>query len=159
MNTKFTNYLENLTPAKKMIAREAVSVYLNGMSDDIKKITCSTDIYNMCVDMSLHNVEHFDIILMNQAAKVIKRVNLSIGGIDQTTVDIRMIMKHCIMNEATQVACVHNHPSGNTKPSTNDIKLTEKIKKAGDLMNIRVIDHIIIGDDNFYSFHDNKNLL
>ena len=155
MNNKFIDYLETLTPSKRMVAREAVEVYIKGMHEVKTKILSSEDIFNICRDMELHSVEHFDILLLNQANRMIKRVNISTGGIDQTTVDVRVIMKHCLVNEATQVACVHNHPSGNIKPSTEDIKITNKIKTAGDMLNIRMIDHIIMGDDNYYSFHDN----
>ena len=91
---------------------------------------------------------------MNQAAKVISRRRISAGGIDQTTVDVRQIMKYAIHDNATQIAVSHNHPSGNLKPSNEDINVTNKIKKAGELLNIRLIDHVVIGKENFYSFHD-----
>ena len=157
MNNAFTTYLEGLTPMKQNIAREAVAVYLRGLQEEKVQIKSSEDIYNQCRDLAMLNVEHFDILLLNQAFRVIKRVNISTGGIDNTAVDVRMIMKHCLLNNATVLACVHNHPSGSLKPSKEDEDITSKIKKAGELLNIRLLDHVIIGDT-YYSFHDNGKL-
>lgn len=157
MNNAFTTYLDGLTPMKQNIAREAVAVYLRGLQEKKKQIKSSEDIYNQCRDLAMLNVEHFDILLLNQAFRVIKRVNISTGGIDNTTVDVRLIMKHCLLNNATVLACVHNHPSGSLKPSKEDEDITSKIKRAGELLNIRLLDHVIIGDT-YYSFHDNGKL-
>ena len=157
MNNAFTTYLEGLTPMKQNIAREAVAVYLRGLQEEKKQIKSSEDIYNQCRDLAMLNVEHFDVLLLNQAFRVIKRVNISTGGIDNTVVDVRLIMKHCLLNNATVLACVHNHPSGSLKPSKEDEDITSKIKRAGELLNIRLLDHVIIGDT-YYSFHDNEKL-
>ena len=157
MNNAFTSYLEGLTTKGQSIAREAVAVYLRGLQEEKKQIKSSEDIYNQCRDLAMLNVEHFDILLLNQAFRVIKRVNISTGGIDNTAVDVRLIMKHCLLNNATVLACVHNHPSGSLKPSKEDEDITSKIKKAGELLNIRLLDHVIIGDT-YYSFHDNGKL-
>ena len=158
MNNTFTSYLEGLTTKGQSIAREAVAVYLKGLQEEKVQIKSSEDIYNQCRDLSVLNIEHFDVLLLNQAFRLIKRVNISCGGIDQTTVDVRLIMKHCVLNDATVLACVHNHPSGSLKPSTDDKNITNIIKKAGELLNIRLIDHVIIGGDQYYSFHDNEEL-
>ena len=157
MNNAFTSYLEGLTTKGQSIAREAVAVYLRGLQEEKKQIKSSEDIYNQCRDLAMLNVEHFDILLLNQAFRVIKRVNISTGGIDNTAVDVRLIMKHCLLNNATVLACVHNHPSGSLKPSKEDEDITSKIKRAGELLNIRLLDHVIIGDT-YYSFHDNGKL-
>lgn len=158
MNNAFTSYLEGLTTKGQSIAREAVAVYLRGLQEEKVQIKTSEDIYNQCRDLSMLNIEHFDILLLNQAFRLIKRINISCGGIDQTTVDVRLIMKHCVLNDATVLVCVHNHPSGSLKPSTDDKNITSVIKKAGELLNIRLLDHVIIGDDQYYSFHDNEEL-
>lgn len=158
MNNTFTSYLDGLTTKGQSIAREAVAVYLRGLQEEKVQIKSSEDIYNQCRDLSMLNIEHFDVLLLNQAFRLIKRVNISCGGIDQTTVDVRLIMKHCVLNDATVLVCVHNHPSGSLKPSTDDKNITSVIKKAGELLNIRLLDHVIIGDDQYYSFHDNEEL-
>lgn len=158
MNNTFTSYLDGLTPKGKNIAREAVAVYLRGLQEEKVQIKTSEDIYNQCRDLSMLNIEHFDILLLNQAFRLIKRVNISCGGIDQTTVDVRLIMKLCVLNDATVLVCVHNHPSGSLKPSSDDKNITSVIKKAGELLNIRLLDHVIIGDDKYHSFYDNGEL-
>lgn len=157
MNNAFTSYLEGLKTKGKNIAREAVAVYLRGLQEEKVQVKSSEDIYNQCRDLAMLNVEHFDVLLLNQAFRVIKRVNISTGGIDNTAVDVRLIMKHCLLNNATVLACVHNHPSGSLKPSKEDEDITSKIKRAGELLNIRLLDHVIIGDT-YYSFHDNGKL-
>lgn len=154
MNTIFYNYIESLKPSQKALAREAVATYLKSQGEDIKKIKQSTNIFEVCQDLQVLDIENFVILLINQGGRLIKRVLLSSGGIDQTTVDVRQVLKHCLINNATQLALVHNHPSGNLKPSNEDINITNKIKKACELLNIRLIDHVIIGDGDFYSFHD-----
>ena len=115
----------------------------------------STDIYKIFHPLLCDSPqEEFWLLLLNQAAKVIEKVRISKGGIDQTTVDVRSIMREAIIFRATQIAVVHNHPSGNLKPSTEDANITNRIKKAGDLLNIRLIDHVIVTERGFYSFHD-----
>ena len=91
---------------------------------------------------------------MNQSAKVIGKVRISMGGIDQTAVDVRNILREAILNHATQIAVVHNHPSGNVTPSQADKSLTQRINKASEMLSIRLTDHVVIADGVYYSFHD-----
>ena len=91
---------------------------------------------------------------MNHAAKVIDKVRISRGGIDQTTADVRSILREALLQRATQIALIHNHPSGNPQPSTNDRQLTQLILKGAQTMNIRLIDHVIVTDGRYYSFTD-----
>lgn len=158
MNNTFISYLEGLTPMKQNIAREAVEIFLKGTLEDKEFIKSSDDIYRLCKDLSMLNIEHFDILLMNKAYRLLKRINISSGGLDNVTVDVRVIMKHCIMNDATVLACVHNHPSGNVKPSEEDKNITKVIQKACKLFNIHFIDHVIIGDNYYHSFCNNGEL-
>ena len=81
-------------------------------------------------------------------------MQVSVGGIDQTSADVRLIMRVLIDTGASQFAAVHNHPSGNQKPSNDDRKLTEQLKKAAEIFNIRMMDHVIITDGVYYSFCD-----
>ena len=98
--------------------------------------------------------EEFWILILNRANKLISKEPISRGGINATVVDVRMIFKPAILQNASSIILAHNHPSGNLKPSEDDIKLTRKLKDAGKLMDINVIDHIIIGDNNYFSFAD-----
>ena len=153
----FTSF-KGLGPAKGITIMAALELgKRRAMQESIERtvIKESTDIYNI-----FHPIlcdipqEEFWILLLNQAAKVIDKVRISQGGLDQTTVDIRSIMREAILMRATQIAVVHNHPSGSLKPSKEDINITTKIKKACELLNIRLIDHVIVTDSYFYSFHD-----
>lgn len=96
--------------------------------------------------------EQFWIILLRQNLSVIKKVKVSDGGLTGTVADIRMMFKEAIENLAVQMILVHNHPSGNTKPSSQDEKLTKKVVGAGEIMDIRVIDHIIFTNHEYFSF-------
>lgn len=98
--------------------------------------------------------EEFWMLLMNQNFKLIKKVRISIGGATDCAVDIRKIMKEVVLNNATILAVCHNHPSGSPSPSKNDDLLTIQISKACEIMRIFFMDHIIIADGAFYSYHD-----
>jgi DNA repair protein RadC len=102
--------------------------------------------------------EEFWILFLNNAHKVRERTQLSIGGITGTLVDVRLIFKKAISIGATSIILCHNHPSGNVSPSHADIQLTKKIKSGGEVLNIKVLDHIIISDRGYYSFADEQRL-
>jgi len=102
--------------------------------------------------------EEFWVLLLNNRAGLIKKVRLSMGGITQTAVDVRHILRAALIANATSIVVCHNHPSGSLKPSRDDIHLTECIKQAAETMNIRLIDHVIITDGNYYSFADNGKI-
>jgi len=100
------------------------------------------------------DVEEFWVLLMNQHHRLIKKVRISHGGITETSVDIRIIIREAVLANCTILAVCHNHPSGNLKPSKPDEELTWNIKRACELMRIRFLDHVIITDGNYYSFHE-----
>lgn len=115
----------------------------------------ATAIYNyMHPRMQDLDVEEFHVLLMNQNFKLIKEVRISHGGITETAVDIRVIMKEAISNNATVLAACHNHPSGNTRPSRQDDNLTERMRKACDIMRIYFLDHVVITDGAYYSYRE-----
>ncbi len=98
------------------------------------------------------------IILMNQNYKLIKTECLSHGGLSETAVDIRLIVKSAILNNATIVTLCHNHPSNNAMASKEDDRLTERLKKACELMRLYLLDHVIITDGAFYSYRERGRL-
>lgn len=115
----------------------------------------ATAIYNyMHPRMQDLDVEEFHVLLMNQNFKLIKEVRISHGGITETAVDIRIIMKEAVLNNATVLAACHNHPSGNTRPSRQDDNLTERMRKACDIMRIYFLDHVVITDGAYYSYRE-----
>lgn len=119
----------------------------------------ATAIYNyMNPKMQDLQVEEGHVILLNQNYKFIKSVRISQGGITETSVDIRIIMKEAVVNNATIIVFCHNHPSGSICPSRVDDELTKSIKRACDLMRIHFCDHVIIGDCQYYSYREQGKL-
>ena len=115
----------------------------------------ATRIYNhMHPIMQDLDVEEFWILLLNQHYRLIKKVRISHGGITETAVDIRIIIREAVMVNCTILAVCHNHPSGNLSPSRRDEELTKSIKRACELMHIHFLDHIIVTDGLYYSFHE-----
>ena len=98
--------------------------------------------------------EEFWVLLLNKANKQIGKYKISSGGISSTIVDSRIILKYAIENLASNVVLVHNHPSGSLSPSRDDIELTKKIIMGCKALDIIVLDHIIIGQNKYYSFSD-----
>lgn len=99
--------------------------------------------------------ESFFLLMLNNQNQTIGFAKISQGGITATVVDIRLIAKYAIDSLATAVLLCHNHPSGQLKASDADKQMTEKISKALDLLDIKVLDHIILTENDFYSFADN----
>ena len=119
------------------------------------RITGSKDIYQlMAPEIADLSHEEFHIILLNRANIIIKTVKISQGGIAGTVIDSRIILKTAIENLASNMIMVHNHPSGNLKPSDADIRITNKIKEASELIDIIILDHVIIAVDQYFSFAD-----
>lgn len=119
----------------------------------------SMAIYNyMLPKMQDLDIEEAWVLLMNQNYKLIKAERLSRGGITETAVDVRMIIKQAVLCNATIVAITHNHPSGSTRPSKDDDRLTERVKKACDVMRLFFADHVIVTDGNYYSYRDQGKL-
>ncbi len=100
------------------------------------------------------NHEQFWIMLLNNANKVIKLEKIGVGGMTGTTADPKKIFKSALENNATSIMLCHNHPSGNVIPSNADKQITNNLKKAGQFLEIKILDHIIIGNDNYFSFAD-----
>lgn len=126
---------------------------------DRKSIMSSRDAFELLqMHIGDQNYEYFFVILLNQANKIIKTVNISEGGITGTVVDPKKVFKHAIENNATSIILGHNHPSGSTSPSEQDKKLTTKMKEAGKFLEISVLDHVIVGVEKYYSFADNGEM-
>ena len=115
----------------------------------------ATRIYNhMRPKLQDLDVEEFWALLLNQHYRLIKNVRISHGGITETSVDIRVIIREAVRANCTVLAVCHNHPSGNLSPSKADNDLTRSIKRACELMNIHFLDHVIITDGQYFSYHE-----
>ena len=103
-------------------------------------------------------VEQAWVLLMNQNFKLIKGERLSVGGISETSIDVRQVLKLALINNATVLAIAHNHPSNNPRPSRDDDRITERMKKACDIMRIHFLDHVIVTVGQYYSYHEQGRL-
>ena len=124
-------------------------------SQEKVKITSSRVAYQL-LQRRLADLPHeeFWMLILNRANQVVKEDYLSKGGIAGTVVDVRLICKSAIENNASGIIIAHNHPSGQLLPSEQDKQITKKIKEALKVFDISLLDHLIIGDQNYYSFAD-----
>jgi DNA repair protein RadC len=107
---------------------------------------------------SIEYREEFKILLLNRANRLLGLFVVSTGGISGTVVDVRMIFQAALKANASAIILAHNHPSGNFEPSSADLQITRKIKDAGNLLDITVLDHLIITKESgYYSMADNGN--
>lgn len=123
------------------------------------QITSSENVYQIFHPV-LADLRHEEVwvLLLNRANKVLKKIQVSKGGVTGTVVDIRMIMKEAVDSLASAMILCHNHPSGNPNPSGDDDSITKRLKEAGYIMDVRLLDHIIVCDHSYYSYLDKGKL-
>ena len=148
--------LFNQLPACKMT--EVEITYKNSVPfDQMRKVSCSSDAAQYFRETwtdRMEYVEEFRILCLNRANKVLGWACISRGGMTSTVADPKVIFQIALKTCASSIILGHNHPSGNTKPSESDIRLTNKLKKAGSSLDLPVIDHLIITADSYFSFAD-----
>lgn len=122
------------------------------------QVSSSSEAYNIFLQVweegKIDFVEQFKVLLLNRANKVIGVVNVSTGGVTGTVADPKLIFTAALKANSCGIIISHNHPSGNLKPSRADEQLTQKIKQAGEFLDIKLLDHLIISSEGFYSFAD-----
>lgn len=144
--------------AKAVTIAAALEIGRRRTSEEVEvqqKITSSKIAYDI-IKSKLSDLPHeeFWVLFLSRSNSVIKTECISRGGVSGTVVDVRLILKPAIEHLASGIILTHNHPSGNLKPSQEDIYLTKKVKEAAKLVDIMVQDHLIIADQNYYSFAD-----
>lgn len=129
---------------------------------NLHKIISSEDAYKYLLptykEGTICYKEYFKVLFLNQANQVLGYTLISEGGITETSVDVRVILQAALLTNSVALVLAHNHPSGNLKPSQEDIKITKQVKDAAQLMRIRVLDHLILTDTGYYSFSDEGQL-
>lgn len=122
---------------------------------ELPKISCSKDAYELLSHVYEDlNHEEFWILLLDRSNRVIKTLQISQGGIAGTVVDPKMIFGKALAFQASGIVLSHNHPSGNRKPSMEDIKITKKLAEAATLLDMQILDHLIFCHQTYYSFKD-----
>lgn len=122
------------------------------------KVTSSEDAYKYLLSTykkgTICYKEYFKVLFLNQANQVLGYTLISEGGLTETTADVRLIFQAALLTNSVALILAHNHPSGNLKPSPEDIILTKQVREASNFMRIKVLDHIILSDTEYYSFAD-----
>ena len=132
---------------------------LKPLENDLK-CNSAHKIYNHCKsEFSGLNQEYFYCLYLNSGKKLIDKKLLFKGTLNKSLIHPREIFKEAYLSSAAYIICIHNHPSGDITPSTEDIRLTKTIMEIGELQNIPVLDHIIIGNNTYFSFLESKNRL
>ena len=124
---------------------------------DMEKVCGSRDTYEVLQRIwspKIDHVEEFMVLCLNRANKVLGWAKVSQGGLSGTVADPKVIFQVAIKSNACSIILAHNHPSGNLKPSEADIQLTRKLKEAGVLLDLPVLDHLIVSSEGYYSFAD-----
>ena len=122
------------------------------------ELSNSDAVFEELKDLANADQESLWVIYVNTKNKVIGKDMVSLGGIDWAGVDMRILFRRIILNNAPAFFIVHNHPTGDPEPSNADKELTEQISKASELLQLRFLDHVIIGTDRHYSFNRNGDL-
>lgn len=151
--------MENTKETRQYQVAEIQLIYKSKVKPSERpKISTSRDARDVFMGMwdntKLELMEQFKVMLTNRANKVLGIFELSTGGVSGTVVDPKLIFAAAIKGIASGLILCHNHPSGNLQPSQADIDLTRKIKEAGKLLEIQLLDHIILTSEEYYSFAD-----
>lgn len=148
----------NITKSQKIKLKaffELATRFSKENRGEVKSVKSPQDAYNAVAD-SMKNLkkEVFKVILLDTKGQIIEIVELFEGGINSSIVDPRITFREALLKSATSIVCVHNHPSKIAEPSQEDVQITQKLAKIGEVMNIQVVDHIIVGGDNYVSLKE-----
>src|SRR5690606_11374657 len=151
--------MENTKETRQYQVAEIQLVYKSNVKPSLRpKISHSKDAYQVLLeswdDTKIELLEQFKVMFTNRANKVLGIFELSTGGVSGTVADPKLIFAAALKVAASGLILSHNHPSGNLQPSQADIDLTRKIKEAGKLLEIQLLDHIILTTEGYYSFAD-----
>ena len=141
--------------------REVFAVYKTSPVVPNVKIGQSKDVGDYIRQVYPVNIsirEAMVVLYLNQSNHTIGWSIASIGGLTATMVDVRLVLRDALLTQSTSIILIHNHPSGSLKPSGSDVAITDKVKKAAALMEIRLLDHIILTENEFFSFADEGRL-
>jgi DNA repair protein RadC len=137
--------------------REVSAVYKPHPTIQNVKISCSMDVNDFIREVypvAINIREAMMVLYLNNSNRTMGYSIASIGGITGTLVDIRLVLRDALLTQSTSIILVHNHPSGTPDPSQSDLSLTDKVKKAAEVMDIKLLDHLILTECGFYSFAD-----
>jgi DNA repair protein RadC len=145
----------NDVKAAQLVAVAELSKRISTLKIEKIKISSPSDAAVVLMEeMRYYKKEYFKIILLDTKNNIKKVSNISVGSLNSSIVHPREVFSEAVVNSASSIILVHNHPSGETEPSREDIALTNRLDECGKILGIRILDHIIIGDGVFYSFKE-----
>jgi DNA repair protein RadC len=147
--------IEGIGKSKACQIVAAIELTKRLMSEEENKISNARDVERIVSDLKNKKQEYFVILTLDGANNLIQRHTVFVGTLNQSIVHPREIFANAITDHAASIIFIHNHPSGNLKPSDDDIKTTSRLIKAGKIMGIKVLDHIIVSKKGYFSFNDN----
>lgn len=136
----------------------------NHPSWSLSRLASSGDIFSFCENVVYSDANGMDYdekcyaIHLNNNLRVVAFHKISEGGLNETLVDVRKVLQGALLSNASLMVLIHNHPSGSVRPSKDDDRLTERIKKACDIMQIKLLDHVVVADGGYYSYNDEGRL-
>lgn len=162
LNTLSRFSVEQLVTTKGVTGKRAAAILaalelgrrMEYPADDLKQIKSSETVNKVMVHISDLPHEEFWVMCLNRANRMIGKHKISQGGISGTVIDTRIILRKALDSSAVSMILCHNHPSGSIKPSDADIKITEKVKNAAEIMELKVLDHVIVSTKGYFSFAD-----
>ena len=132
--------------------------YIKEAVKNFNQLSSPEAVYDEMKELNLSDQESLWVIYVNTKNMILGKDMVSLGGVNSASVDIKILFRRILQNNAVSFFLVHNHPSGEVKPSMHDIELTEEIKKGAKLLQLKLLDHIIIGDRGYYSFNQKHTL-
>ncbi|MDO8622913.1 MAG: DNA repair protein RadC [archaeon] len=149
--------IKGIGPSKAMqiLTIAEIQKRINQSKNPIKKISCAGDVFNLMHEkLKDKKEEHFYVLMLNNQNNIIAEHEVSKGILDASIIHPREVFRPAIKNSASKIILVHNHPSGNPEPSSDDLEITEKLIKAGDELGIKVLDHVIIGGEKWWGWKE-----
>ena len=153
--------INGVGPAKAMqiLTIAELQKRINQAKTPTSKITCAKDVFNLFHEkLKDKKEEHFYVLMLDTKNKIIGEQLISKGILDSSIIHPREVFKPAIKNSASKIVLVHNHPSGNPEPSREDLAITEKLLESGDQIDIKVLDHVIIGNGSWWSWVEGKKI-
>ena len=141
--------------AMQLLAMVELGKRYDQEKNSIKKITCAEDVFKLFHnDFKNKKQEHFSILMLNTQNNIIKKEPLTIGILNASIIHPREVFKPAIKNSCNKIILVHNHPSGDPTPSEEDLEITRKMIEVGEELDIKVLDHVIVGRDSYWSWKE-----
>ena len=153
--------IKGIGPSKAMqlLAMSELGKRYNQEKNSVKKITCAEDVFKLFhTRLKDKKQEHFYVLMLGTKNKIIGEQLISKGILDSSIIHPREVFKPAIKNSASKIILVHNHPSGNPGPSREDLAITEKLLESGDQIDIKVLDHVIIGNGSWWGWVEDKKI-